>query len=169
MIFEKLIRTGDRSSITVNELRTILGNIRKLCESAGAKSASDLQIFSDILKPYSDVEVGKACAAIKHCLNQAAEKPAKRPKAPARSSAPPPGDGAIQQHVTELRNAGTDGPAFDLALKNLKASKSLKSADLSEIARQFSLSVTKYKSKAAAYDDIEKAFVRHARFENKLT
>jgi HsdM N-terminal domain len=37
-----------------------------------------------------------------------------------------------------------------------------------EIARQFSRSVTAYKTKAAAYSDIEKAFGRDARFENKL-
>ena len=55
-----------------------------------------------------------------------------------------------------------------MAFNNLKASKSLKSPDVSEIARQFSLSVTAYKSKPAAYSDIEKAFIRQGRFENKL-
>jgi len=41
-------------------------------------------------------------------------------------------------------------------------------SDVAEIARQYSLSVTKYKSIKAAHTDIEKAFLRQARFENKL-
>jgi hypothetical protein len=151
----------------VGELRTILGNLRKLCESAGANTASkDLQVFSDMLKPYADVEVGSACANIKQSL--AAEKPAKRAKASGRTGTAVLNDSAIQRHLAELRNAGNDRNAFDLALKNLKDSKSIKLPDLAEIARQFSLSVTSYKSKAAAHSDIENAFVRQARFEKKV-
>ena len=154
--------------MTVSELRTILGNIQLLCASAGAKTAAkELQTFSDMLKPYSDMQVGKACADIKHHLSQAKAKPAKRGKAAGQSSTTPDHD-AIQRHLNELRDAGTDQQAFDLALKKLKASKSVRLPDVSEIARQFSLSVTAYKSKAAAYSDIEKEFIRQARFENKL-
>jgi hypothetical protein len=153
--------------IKVSELRTILGNLQKLCESAGAKMASkDLQVFSDMLKPYGDVEVGGACANIKQSLT--AEKPTRRAKVPGRTSTAVLNDAAIQRHLTELRNAGTDRNAFDLAFKNLKDSKSIKLPDLAEIARQFSLSVTPYKSKAAALSDIEKAFVRQGRFEKKV-
>jgi hypothetical protein len=154
--------------MTVTELLAILGNIQQLCASAGAKTAAkELQTFSDILKPYSDMQVAKACADIEHHLSQATAKPAKRGKAAGQSSTAPDQD-AIQRHLTELRDAGTDQQAFDLAFQKLKASKSIKLPDLSEIARQFSLSVTAYKSKTAAYSDIEKAFVRQARFENKL-
>ncbi len=154
--------------MTVNELRTILGNIQQLCASAGAKTAAkDLQTFSDILKPYSDMQVAQACADIKQHLSQATAKPANRCKAAGKSSTVPNQD-AIQRHLTELRDASTDQQAFDLAFKKLKASKSAKLADVAEIARQFSLSVTAYKSKAVAYSDIEKAFVRQSRFENKL-
>jgi hypothetical protein len=169
MIFEKFIRDeGRRSSMTISELQTILGHIEKLCESAGAKSAKDLQAFSEMLKPYSDVEVGQACAEIKRGLSQAAERPAKRVKTPVGPNASASNTSAVQSHLTELRSAGIDRVAFDLALKNLKESKSIKSADLSDIARQFSLSVTKYKSKAAAYADIEDAFIQQARFERKI-
>jgi hypothetical protein len=170
MIFDKLVRNGNRNSLTVIELRAILGHMQTLYVAAGAKTAAkELQVFSDMLKPYSDVDVFKACADIKLCLSQAPEKAVKRGKGTSRSNAAPPsGEDAIQRHLGELRSAGSDQTAFDLALKNLKASKSVKAADLSEIARQFSRSVTKYKSKAAAYADIENAFVRHARFENKL-
>jgi hypothetical protein len=154
--------------MTVTELLAILGNIQQLCASAGAKTAAkELQTFSDILKPYSDMQVAKASADIEHHLSQATAKPAKRGKAAGQSSTTPDQD-AIQRYLTELRDAGTDQQAFDLAFQKLKASKSIKLPDLSEIARQFSLSVTEYKSKAAAYSDIEKAFVRQARFENKL-
>jgi len=154
--------------MTVAEVRAILGNIQRLCAAAGAKTAvKDLQAFSDVLKPYSDMQVDNACAEIKRCMSKAAERPAKRVKTPARSSTSLDQD-LIQQHLAELREAGTDQEEFELAFNKLKASKSLKSPDVAEIARQFSLSVTAYKSKAAAYSDIEKAFVRQARFDNKL-
>ncbi len=150
--------------MTVSELRTILDNIQQLCALAGAKTAAkELQTFSDILKPYSDAPVDKACADIKHYLSQS--KSAKRGSQSSGSLV----QNAIQRHLTELRAAGIDEQAFDLAFKKLKASKSVKLADLSEIARQFSLTVTAYKSKHAAYSDIANAFVRQARFENKLS
>jgi hypothetical protein len=168
MIFDKVFQTVGRSSMTVSELLTVLGNVQHLCTAAGAKTAvKDLQAFSDMLKPYSQMPVDKACAEIKQSLAQAAERPAKSTKKSAKVSASVNQD-LIQQHLGELRAAGTDQNAFDLAFKKLKASKSLKSPDVAEIARQFSLSVTAYKSKPAAYSDIEKAFVREARFENKL-
>jgi hypothetical protein len=167
MIFEKVFQTVGRSSMTVGELRTILGNIQQLYAAAGAKTAvSDLQAFSDMLKPYSDMPVDKTCAEIKQRLSEPAKKPAKRAARAGSSTAP--NQSLILQHLTELREAGTDQQAFNLAFKKLKASKSLKLPDVAEIARQFSLSVTPYKSKTAAYADIEKAFVRQARFENKL-
>jgi hypothetical protein len=154
--------------MTVSELRAVLGKIQQLCASAGAKTAAkELQSFCDILKPYSDMQVAKACADINHHVSQATARPAKRGKAVGQSSTTPD-QGAIQQHLTALRDANTDQQAFDLAFKKLKASKSVKLADLAEIARRFSLSVTAYKSKAAAYSEIEKAFVRQARFEHKL-
>jgi hypothetical protein len=153
--------------IKVSELRTILGNLQKFCDSAGANKAStDLRVLSDLLKPYRDAEVDSACANIKQSL---AAKPAKSGKGSGRKGAAVLNDSAIKLHLTELRNAGISRTAFDLALKKLKDSKSIKLPDLAEIARQFSLSVTSYKSKAAAHSDIEKAFVRHGRFENKVS
>jgi len=109
----------------------------------------------------------KACADIKHNLSQAAPKPAKRGKA-ASGASTASDENAIERHLGELREAGTDQNAFDVAFKKLKASNRSSCRNLAEIAHQFSLSVTAYKSKAAAYSDIEKAFVRQARFENKL-
>lgn len=157
------VKGGGRSLVKVSELRTILGNLRKLCESAGAKTASkDLQIFSDMLKPYADVEVGSACANIKQSLT------AETRRGRGRGTTVGLNESEIQRHLTELRNAGSDRSAFDQALKNLKDSKSIKLADLAQIARQFSLSVTAYKSKAVAYSDIEKTFIRQARFESKV-
>ncbi len=155
-------------SMRVKELRAILSNVEQLFASAGAKTAvKDLQLFSDMLKPYSDLSVTRACADIDHRLRQMATKPARQPKA-GKSPTAVPDENAIQRHLTELRDAGTDEQAFDLAFKKLKASKSIKLPELVEIARQFSLSVTPYKTKAAAHSDIEKAFIQQARFENKL-
>ena len=58
---------------------------------------------------------------------------------------------------------------MDALIKSLRPGKpsdvkpsEVKSPDVAEIARQYSLSVTKYKSIKAAHSDIEKAFVRQA-------
>jgi len=121
MIFEKVFQTASRSSMTVGELRTVLGNIQHLCLAAGAKTAvKDLEAFSEMLKPYSDMPVDKACADIKRGLSQPAKKPTKRATRAGSSTSVDPN--LIQQHLTELREAGTNQHAFDLALKKLKAS-----------------------------------------------
>jgi hypothetical protein len=44
----------------------------------------------------------------------------------------------------------------------------VRAAEVAEIARQYASTVTKYKSISAAQADIASAFVRRARFENKL-
>ena len=154
--------------MAVSGLLTVLGNVQQVCASAGAKTgAKDLEAFSDLLKSNSDARVDKACAEIKQHLSQAAAKSAKHSKV-ARTASTARDENAIEHHLTDLREARTDQNAFNLAFGRLKASKAIKLPDLAEIAHQFSLSVTAYKSKAAAYSDIEKAFVRQARFENKL-
>ncbi len=162
------IHSGSHSSVLVNELGAILSCVQQLCTSAGAKTAAkDLQTFSDMLKSYSDLRVDKACAEINYRLSQSLVKPARRAKASSRTTAAL-NENAVQRHLAELRDAGTDQQAFDLALQKLKASKSIKLPELAEIARQFSLSVTAYRSKTAAHADIERAFIQQARFENKL-
>src|SRR5258708_20625213 len=85
-----------------------------------------------LVKPYSDMQVAKACADIKHHLSQATAKPAKHGKAAGQSSTTPDQD-AIQGHLTELRDAGTDQQAFDLPFTKLKASKSYNLLTLPEI------------------------------------
>lgn len=67
-----------------------------------------------------------------------------------------------------LRNAGADPQVFDAAFARMKSDKPIKAPDISEIARPYANSVTKYKSIAAAHADISKAFVQQARFANKL-
>src|SRR6266852_4544593 len=114
---DSLFRNGGGNSTAVSELRSILGNVQQLCASAGAKTAvKDLQTFSDLLKPYSDAPVDKTCADIKYSLSQAAAKPARRGKAAASASAARD-ENAIERHLTELRDAGTNQNAFDVAFK----------------------------------------------------
>jgi hypothetical protein len=120
-----------------------------------------------MLKPFADKQVDQFCADTKDSLNQALAKAPSRRRSGAGVGTPS-SDAAIPRHVSDLRTAMTDRDAFDLALGRLKAARSVKLSDVAEIARQYSLSVAAYKSKASAYTDIEKAFVRQARFENKL-
>jgi hypothetical protein len=69
---------------------------------------------------------------------------------------------------TALRDAGTDRDRFNTALAYLKNSK-LTTRDVGQIANDYADTVTSHKSKASAHDEIEKAFVRNAQFENKIT
>jgi hypothetical protein len=153
--------------VTIAELRLVLGHLQQLYVSAGANGpAKDLKTFSDALQAHAGKPVDLFVAEVRARLGQAEAKPKARKKAAAESA--PRNEDAIGDHVAQLRGAGTDRPMFDQALDRLKADKSLKLPELAEIARQYSDSVTRYKSISAAQNDISKAFVRQARFENKL-
>jgi len=156
------------SSTSVAKLRAMLKLLEQFCTLAGGKSAAkDMETFSTMLKPFAAEPVNQFCAKVRIAINQASTRPINRkkkvanPGAVREATAPP-------RHLSFLREAGTNRDAFDRALATLKSDKNLKLPDLAEIARQYSLSVTAYKSKVAAYSDIEKAFVRETRFENKL-
>ena len=169
MVFGQLFQSGPDTGLTVGELCAILKRIHQLCVSAGAKSpAKDLKTFSEILIPHADKSVNAFCRDVTSRLNKAAEKPNTRKKASVASKSIVPNEDAVRRHVGQLRDAGVDRRAFETAISKLKADKSVKSLDVAEIARQYSDTITKYKSIAAAQADIEKAFVRQARFENKL-
>jgi hypothetical protein len=75
---------------------------------------------------------------------------------------------AIENYVEGLKRAGTDRAAFEQVFKILTLDTKLKKADLTKVAHQYSGDVIKYKSKAAAHEEINRAFVRKARFINKL-
>ncbi len=153
---------------TIGELLAVLDRVEQLCIAAGAKApAKDLRTFSDVLKPHADKSVASFCADTRDRLNQSFEKAQGRKNRTAAGKNAPANE-AISHHVAALRSAGTERHAFDAAFERLKADKSLRSSAVAEIARQYALTVTKYKSIAAAHTDIEKAFVRQARFENKL-
>ena len=166
MIFGKLFQDRPTGAGTVGELRAVLGHLEQLCVSAGANGpAKDLAALADALSSHSDRAVDAFCAAARTTL---AEKPKVRKKVSSSDGIPAVNDPVIRDHVKQLRDAGTDRQAFDAAFARLKGDTAVKAPHVAEIARQYSLSVTKYKSIKAAQTDIEKAFLRQARFENKL-
>jgi len=154
---------------TVAQLRAVLDGLQAFSVAAGARAAAqDLQIVSDMLRPHADSTVTAFCADMSAKLQAASARPKGRKKAVAPKPRAASNDAAIHQYIAELRDAGTERGAFDAVFARLNADKSLKAADVGEVARAYANSVTKYKSMAAARDDISKAFVRQARFENKL-
>jgi hypothetical protein len=156
-------------AFTVAQLRAVLDGLQAFSVAAGAKAAAkDLQIFSDMLRPYAGSTVTAFCADTSAKLQAASAKPKGGKRATAARPRAASNEGAIRQYIADLRDAGIDRSMFDAVFARLNADKSLKAADVGEIARQYANSVTKYKSMAAARDDISKAFVRQARFENKL-
>jgi hypothetical protein len=155
------------SNMKIAELAIILDRIRQLYLSGGAKgSAKDIKALSDVLGSHADKSVEVFVSMIESRLGQPSNKPNRRKGASAPSK--PLNEDSIRYHITQLGRAGTDRTEFDRALEGLKADKALRLADFAEIARQYSDSVTKYKSIDSTLQDISKAFVRQGRFENKL-
>lgn len=168
MIFEKLFAGDDHGTITLGELRVIFERVREVCTLAGGSkvAARDLAMFSAMLETHAARTVGEFCASTGDALKALTDKPKGRRKGSRTPIAA--NEDAIRLYVVGLREAGTDRTAFEHIFAKLKTDKSVKSRELGEIARQYSLSITRYKSIAAARSDIEKAFVRQARFENKI-
>jgi hypothetical protein len=154
--------------MTVAELRGILSHLQNLYVAGGAKGpAKDLQIISDVLRPHADDQLGRFITDLSDRLIRAKEKPKGRKKsaAPAKAAI---NESVIASYVALLREAGTLQTRFDQALQQLKADTSLDLSNLTEIAHRYSNSVSKYRSLNAAHKDISQAFIRRARFENKL-
>ena len=167
MIFGKpFFQSGAAGSGTVGELLVAFDHLAEFCTAVGAKaSAKELALFAQALKPHSERTVAEFCTAVREGLSRLTQKPTARKKSPSSVKAAAANSELIGHHLAALRNAGADRHTFDLAMTNLKADKSLKSPDVAEVARQYGLTVTKYKSIAAAHADIEKAFIRQARLK----
>ena len=153
----------------IADLILILNHLQQLYLAAGAKTpAEDIKVFTDALRPHANVPVNQFVSAVRDGLakQMTVSKPPRRTKGSPKTKVS--NAASIDTQVKLLRASGTDRSAFENAFANLKSAKHLTLAELAEIARQYAYTVTKYKSKASALDDISKAFVRQARFENKL-
>lgn len=152
----------------VAEFHSILSHLERVYMAGGAKGpAKDLQIISDVLRPHADTQLSRFVADLSARLISAKEKPKGRKKsaAPVKAALD---ESVIASYVALLREAGTLQTRFDQALQRLKADSSLNLSSLTEIAHRYSNSVSKYRSLSAAHKDISQAFIRRARFENKL-
>jgi hypothetical protein len=153
--------------VKVGQLTLILGQIRELYVAAGASGpAKDLKTLSDALTVHSENSVEAFVAETRRRLSEPPRKSKGRKKAGA--AAAPLNEGAITSYVAQLNNAGTDRRAFDAVFERLTADKLLRVGELTEIAHRYSGGAAAFKSAAAARSDIAKAFVRQARFANKL-
>ena len=149
---------------TVAGLQATLRSMLESCEAAGANAAAkDIRALSESLEAHAAESLNVFCTQADAWL--AAPKPKGRGKGAAKKS---PNEEAITSYVAGLRDVGTDRATFEAALARLKADKSLKSAEVAEIARRYANTVTKYKSIAAAHADIASAFTQQARFANKV-
>ena len=154
---------------TVAGLQSTLRSMHEFCEAAGARTAAkDIKALSESMDAHAAESLDVFCAQAAAWL--AAPKPKGRGKAGAKSGAAKtgPNEVAITSYLESLRDTGTDRMAFEAALAKLKADKSLKSAEVAEVARRYANTVTKYKSMAAAHADIASAFTQQARFAHKV-
>src|SRR2546427_699967 len=102
----------------IRELTVILDHVRQLYLSAGAKApAKDIKTLSDALGPHADKSVEVFVATIESKLSLAKAKPKSR----TRAASKPLNEGAISYHISQLRQVGSDRPAFDRALGEVKS------------------------------------------------
>jgi hypothetical protein len=152
----------------VTQLTSVLDMLRLFCQAAGAKTAEkDLKALADALEAHAAEPAESFSAHVQAWLSEAAAKPKGRSKTTATKSTASHEE-AVASYLAVLRNAGIDRAAFEAVFATLKADKSLKSAGIAEIARQYANTVTKYKSIAAAHADIASAFTQRARFASKV-
>jgi hypothetical protein len=156
-----------RGGPTVAQLTSVLDMLRYFCQAAGAKTAEkDLNAFADALEAHAAQPLEAFSTHAQAWLSEEAAKPKGRSKVATKSATS--NEEAIAAYLAALRDAGIDRAAFEAALATLKADKSVKSAAVAEIARQYANTVTKYKSMAAAHADIASAFTQRARFASKV-
>jgi len=155
--------------MNVEGLRKILGHLEVLYIAAGAKGpAKDLKSLCDVLAPHDHRTVGEFVDDAVIRINRPPEKSKGRKKTTTTPKRATLNEVAISAHADALRNAGTNPHAFDAAFQDLKIDKVLKLADVAEIARRYSESSANFRTIAAAHKSISQAFIRQARFENKL-
>jgi hypothetical protein len=153
--------------VKISDLCLVLDRLAHIYGSAGANGpASDLKTFKDALSPHSDIPVNEFVRMTLSSLSPPSAKSKRGKRAPAAPKSEPLNEPIVRYHVNQLRTAGVDRIAFDRAIAALNDEVRL--ADLAEIARQYSSTVTKYKTIASAQQAIAKAFVRQARFANKI-
>lgn len=154
----------------VADLRAVLIHLQHVYTAGGAKGAAkDLQIIADVLRPHGEKYVSNFITDLNERLSRGKEKSKAGRKSTSLTRAfAAPDESKIASHVALLQSAGTQQASFEEAFERLKADRTLNLTELAEIARRYSNSVTKYRSLAAAHKDISQAFVRRARFENKL-
>jgi hypothetical protein len=154
--------------VKVADLVHALDQLQHIYGFAGAKApAKELRALVDILSPYGDYDLAFFLTRAREALN---EPKGRKSKTSAKRSTPatPVNPNLIVDYVTALKSTGTNQVAFDKLFSELTADKRLKLRNLTEIAQQYSGGVSKHRTIAAARDEILKAFIRHARFVNKL-
>jgi hypothetical protein len=154
--------------VKVANLVHLLNQLRNIYASAGANGpAEDFRILTETLAPYVELDLAIFLTQAREGLDAPKRKSS---KAPARNliAAPSVNRDLIAQYVAALKNVGIDQAAFDRLFGALKADKSLGLGELTEVAHQYSGGVSRFRTIAAAQNEISKAFIRHARFVNKL-
>ena len=142
----------------VAEILAALARLRGLYGDAGAKTVErNLAKVIELLTPHH----GKSLEFLAAELRAAsAARVAER--------VPQVDQAAVQRYVQGLNAAGTDPNVFEVTFVALSSDTSVRSKEVSEIARQFTHTHATHKTKKAALAVIKQTFLERVRFENKL-
>jgi hypothetical protein len=154
--------------VKVADLVRVLDQLQQIYALAGANApAKDFRTLTETLTPYVNLELAAFVTQARENLNAPKEKRSKK-SAGRLVPTEPVNVELVASYVAALKNVGTNLAAFDELFRNLKADNRLGLKELTEVAHQYSAGVSKYRTVAAAQSEISKAFIRHARFVNKL-
>lgn len=144
----------------VSALSVILEEISDCYSSAGAAAqAKDFKKMLEILKGHENESLEDFVEFLKPLADKKSIK----------SNQKEIDQEKIASYARLLADAKTDQNNFDKAFRNLEtSSKKMPKAELDGIANKYTKTDSKYKSKQAALEAIEKKFIELVRFEQKM-
>ena len=125
---------------------------------ASKSAVADLNRFIECLATFDDLSVAQFCKTCEQL----------KPTAPTSTKPAAIADALVDSYVTLLKDATGDRDKFNAVMTKLKADKSVRIAELSEIAQQFVGGTSKYTRKPDAYKEITLRFEAHLRAVKRL-
>lgn len=125
---------------------------------ASKSAVADLNRFNTCLAQFDDLTVAQFCKA----CEQLTPKASPSPKATATN------EGIVTAYLSKFQEAIGDRTKFDAVMAQLKADKSVRIGELSDIAQRYVGGTSKYSRKPDAYKEISLRFDAHLKAARRL-
>lgn len=141
----------------VGELKIVLDRFRAMYEASGAAAqARDIASVIEALDGFEKLSVDDCVTRMQELLAQ-----------PAAESSAQVNEIVVRRYANQLNDAGLDRGAFDQALADMKADRSVKKRELDAIAFAYIGGREKQASKKAGFAALEDKFIERLRSKGK--